>query len=223
MSYEIVTVDWNKKQTRVWRHWVNKYCPTAKIRTIPDTKPIPWCWSGGKISCFNYWFETDRIIYLDTDTIVTHDLEPLFDMMGDCKFAASSKIPLYRLEERNKREIMELEGQIEFKHPPIGWSSGMLMLKGYDPERLYDGWKGMMEWPLYPSRFRGHQLSDEFAMAFFMAHEFERDEIWDIPLEIHGNIVGKRTFFGDAEVPWVLHYHKPQRLERHKLEHYLDV
>ena len=94
MSYEIITVDWNPEQTRIWRYWVNKHCPTAKVYTIQDTKPVPWCWSGGKINCFLYGFETDRVMYMDTDTIVTRDLEPLFEMMGDAKISVSRDIPL---------------------------------------------------------------------------------------------------------------------------------
>ena len=221
--YEIITVDWNPEQTRIWRYWIAKHCPTAKVYTIPDTKPVPWCWSGGKLDCFLYGFKGNRVMYMDTDVIVTHDLEPVWDMMGDCKFAASSKIPLYRMERSKRVQINGIREHIDFKHSPIGWSSGMLMMKGYDPEALHEGWKGMMDFPPFQAGFKGHQMTEEFALSLFMAHEFEREEIWDIPLEVHGNIVGKRMFFGEATVPWVLHYHKPQRLKRHKLEAYLDV
>ena len=220
MTYEIISCDWNKEQTVLWMRWIIKNCPTANIYTIPDTTPVPGCWSCGKLNCFTHEFETDRIMYMDTDTIVTRDLEPLWDEMGDCKFAASSKIPLFRLETGKRKQINDARKQMNFKHDPIGWSSGMLMLKGYDPKRLYEGWIKIMRSPDFQRGFGRNQLTEEFALSLFMACEFEKEEIWDIPLEVHGNICGGRHF-GGAKVPAVIHYHKPVRLRKEGLGEYL--
>ena len=221
MTYEIIAVDWNKEQTRIWRHHVEKWCPGARITTIPDTRPIPHCWSSGKLACFSY-SENPNLIYMDTDVIVTHDLKDVFDLMGDAKIGVSFGIQLNRFEKQKSRQIAELKEGIGYRWPPIGVSSGLMVLKGVDPSVVYDGWMTMMEYPPFRTAFKRARLEEEYALSLWLAHAYDRDEIYDIPLSVHGNICGGRHFGGVA-VPWAIHYHKPERLKKYGMGGYLNI
>lgn len=219
-TYDIITVRWNEPQYKVWRHWVDRTCPTAKVHWIPDTKPFPWNWAGGKVPCFDYGFDTRRVIYIDTDTIVTHDLEPVFEMMGDCKVGASYQIPKYVFQKMYKKEIENLKPMIPYKFPPISVSSGMIVTT--EPDVLYEAWAGIKNFAAVKRAFGKHRQFNEFTLSLALTWLYERDEVWDIPLEIHGNIISKR-YFGNCMEPWVIHYHRPERLINQRLGKWLDV
>ena len=128
MSYEIISVDWNPEQTKIWRYWISKNCPTAKVYMIPDRRPFRFCWSGAKIDCWLYGFEGKRVIYLDTDTVVTRDMEEVFDMMGDCPIGASLNLKLDRLMTRYKDLMPEMRERYKLKiYNPPNISSGMII------------------------------------------------------------------------------------------------
>lgn len=222
MTYDIITVNWKPAQTRIWRYWAEKHCPTANIRTIPDRKPVPWCWSGGKIACFAEKFETDRIIYMDTDIIVTHDLEEIWDMMGESSVGVSLDIPAQKFHTRFAKQINDLASQIGYNWPPHAMSSGFIALKGYSPHWLYQGWLGMMEWGEFHARFRRQQLEEEFALALWLSHDVKQEDVWNIPLSLHGNICGGRNF-GGVDVPWAIHYHRPNRLQKYGMDEWLKI
>ena len=211
VEYEIITVDWKPEQTRIWRHWVSTFCPNAKIITIPDTKPIKWSWSAGKIDCFLWGFETDRIIYMDTDVIVTHDLEELFDLMGDAVISASSAIPLRQTVKVHKKLYEKIAPHFQYKYGPVNFSSGLIALKGFDPMTVYEGWRAVLEFPPFVDVFKKRKVAEEEALSVWMATHFEEDQIHHQPYEIHGNICGKK-YFGDTNQPWAIHYHRPKRL-----------
>ena len=106
MKYDIVSVGWNKRQADIWLYYINKHCPEAHVTLIPDNRPIPWCWSSGKIDCFKQKFKTDKIIYMDTDCIVTADLFHIFKDMGNCIIGLSDKItprPYFKKKQTGKR------------------------------------------------------------------------------------------------------------------------
>ena len=210
-TYDLITVRWKEDQYRVWRHWVDKTCPTARVHWIPDTKPFPWNWAGGKVPCFDYGFETGRVIYMDTDTIVTHDLEPVFDMMGDCKVGASYQIPKYSFQGRKKGDLRTLNKMIPYKFQPNSVSSGMIIT--LEPDALYQAWYAMNTFPAVRRAFGKDRPFNEYTLSMTLTWLYEKDEVWDIPLEVHGNIISK-TDFGNCDIPWVIHYHKPERLEK---------
>ena len=224
MSYEIITVSWNPEQTRIWRHWVNKNCPTAKVYTIPDRKPFRRCWSGGKIDCWLYGFEGKRVIYLDTDTIVTTDLEPVFDMMGDAKIAVSLELKQDRLKRKFGPVVEQFRERGPFRiHNPPNISSGMIALKDYDPELLYGMWADIMNDALFIEELMGHYTSEEYAIALAVARMFRIKDVWPLPGHVHGNIHHGNKQFGGTKRPMVIHYHRPAWLVRHHLEEYLNV
>jgi hypothetical protein len=224
--YDIVTCDWNAEQTRIWRHYVEKNCPDANIVTVPDEKPVPWCWSGGKLNCFRdpSLFRTDRIIYLDTDTIVTEDLGFVFKEMGRAKIGLSHKIEVLKIHIRKKDKVRALAGCFAARSPLEHPSSGMIILKGTSPRDLYDGWFGVMEYRPFVRQFKGFPLADEASLMFWVSSYFLPHEVWDIPLQIHANLRKKGHLdSGGRNVPSVIHYHAAKRLISHGLGGYLRV
>ncbi len=223
MTYEIVTVDYIPEQTRVWRHWVNKNCPGVKVHTIPDRRPFRRCWSGAKIECWMYGFEGRRIIYLDTDTIVTRDMEEVFDLMGDAKIAASTELKQDRLKRKFPEVVEELRTdwkRFRIYNPP-NTSSGMVVLKDFDPELFFGMWAEVMEDPIFGKKLLGHYTSEEYALSLAIARNFPIKHFWSIPHRIHGNVFYRKTNFGGANPPMVIHYHKPLWLMWLGMEEYL--
>jgi len=224
-DYEIITVNWQPKQTAIWLHYVEKNCPDAKVYTIPDDKPVPWCWSGGKINCFAWPFETKRVIYLDTDTLVTRDLGFVFDEMQGACIGLSSEIEIFKFHITMRPQVEKFGKRgYEYNWPPCAFSSGMMVLKGYDATALYAGWLNTMQWPPFLELFGKHTLADEIGLGLWLAHDLESaDDVWHIPVEVHGNVLGGKTHFGKVETPAVIHYHKEARLRKAGLGKWLDM
>jgi len=223
-TFDLISVNWNEEQARVWLHWVKRHCPTAAVHLVKDTKPVPWCWSSGKLNCFKYDdFQTDRIIYLDTDTIVTKDLEFVFDEMGDCCVGLSSDIEIYKFHKVMRKQVESFSAFYDYNWPPKAWSSGMMVLKGMDPMELHEGWMHTMLFPPFRKIFPRHQLLDEIALGLWLTNWLPKEDmIWDIPKPVHGNVI-KKPDFGGAKVPAVIHYHKPERLKRNGMDKWLKI
>jgi hypothetical protein len=161
---------------------------------------------------------------MDTDTIVTHDLGEIFDKMGDRTLAMSSGIELRSAMQKQRQKIARLGKLVTYHWPPVHFSSGLMALKGYPPEELAEGWRLVMEWGPFVDEFRRYSLAEEMALGVYLSCVVEDPEtIYHIPYEIHGNLLGGKKIFGSADIPWVIHYHKPERLKRAKLERYLEV
>jgi hypothetical protein len=204
-TYDIVSVDWNPQQTKLWRYHIGKTCPTANVITIPDNKPIPWNWSSGKIDCFGCDFRfPERVIYLDTDTIVQEDLEPLFDRMGEAEIGISSHITPERLQLPKDENAEQAFGLSE---RPTHYSSGFVVLKGWEPKMLQEGWFAASYLPAL-QRYKRSRLFEEYVFSYFVAYTGKR--VWEMGPEIHGNILRKPLF----DKTMVIHYHKPERLKR---------
>jgi alpha-N-acetylglucosamine transferase len=81
-TFDIVTVNWNQPQTTLWMRHVEKHCPEANIIFVSEGDLKKLCWSCPKIGSLLADFKhPNRVIYMDTDTIVMADLEELFDLM----------------------------------------------------------------------------------------------------------------------------------------------
>jgi hypothetical protein len=132
---------------------------------------------------------------------------------------ASSRIPLTKLERRYPtqfKDMLQATGARRFIH----YSTGMIILNGYPPERLYRGWAGLYEFPRFKRLFGRNHFADEISFSLWVEKDIGAGAIWDIPLEVHGNICG-RTYFGKKDIPDVIHYHKPHRLRSFGLGHLL--
>ncbi|MDY6935644.1 MAG: hypothetical protein SVZ03_15660 [Spirochaetota bacterium] len=217
-KYDIITVDWNAEQTELWLYYVERHCPDSRIILIPDEKPIPWCWSGGKLNCFKQKFESHRIIYMDTDTIVFRDMYPIFEMMDEALLGFSTKIISHSSDYRNRKgsicnDLIMLSNFFGFRKLPIHRSTGMIILNKYDPLRLYEGWKLMFDYVSSFNNIKDDPFVDEIAMSYWIAYDSNEDGkgIWDIPLDIH------RVKWRDIDdlsvvAPMVFHYHSIERL-----------
>ena len=211
-DYSIVSVDWKPEQTKLWLHHVKKNCPDAEIVLIKDEKPIPWNWASGKINCFKQKFATDRIIYMDTDTIVTRDLGFIFDNMGEATVGATSAIPIHPFNKR--RDIIKA---LKPLGPlPTHFSTGLIALQAKNPPAFASLWQDM-----YPV-IRKHLPGDHYMNEITFSYLVREMNTHDIPLEVHGNICGKK-YFGNTEIPAVIHYHKPARLRNFGLDKYIDI
>ena len=225
MKYDIISVDWDHKQTEIWLHYVEKNCPEAHVTLIPDSRPIPWSWSGGKLDCFKQDFKTDKIIYMDTDTIVTKDLYHVFEDMGDCTIGLSDEItpkPYHISNAQAKKGIAEMWRLLSPHFPPEHFSSGMIVVRGDYAPRLYERWMAMMIYPPFLELFKGFKLAEEMSLMCIMANDFEREQIYNIPLEVHGNLLGRTMRSGTAEIPEVIHYHQASRARKFELGHYFE-
>lgn len=217
-TYDIITVDWKPKETRIWRHYVEKNCPTANIYTIKDTKPYPWNWASGKLNVFDYPLShPDRFIYLDTDTIVTTDLEPIFDMMGDAQLSASGSITPDHL--RLKEDTMMLE-ELGLAEVPVHYNSGFTVWKGIDPAEISIHWKALYEFE-YMRPMRKARTFNEFCLSYMVA--FLGLKVWDQPANVHANLCGRYTNYNRGDGAMVIHYHKPERLDLVRLGGLLNV
>lgn len=216
--YDIITVDWSPPQTKIWKHWIKLNCPNAFVHTIPDTKPIHYNWASGKLNCFRYPdFKTDKVLYLDTDTIVTKDPVHVFDDMGSSIIALSNNLtdnPQHGIDEV-ARKIKIIENQIDFLFPPEHFSSGMMALKREHLSWLYESWYWMMQQRIFKNLFEKDIPAGEIALMFVLASTLDRDQIYNIPLEVHGVLEKDRKRFGETELPEVMHYHNLGLLNKH--------
>lgn len=223
MDYEIVTVDWNPEQTRVWRYWVEKNCPTAKITMIKDKKPFKYCWSGGKVDCFKV-ATNKKTIYLDTDTIVTGDLSCVFPLMGGQPFGASQRLKMDRLKVNYPKIMPKIHHIFSLNMQPPNTSSGMLICNDFDPLALYEAWFEVMNNRFFQMNLGRHYTSEEYALSIACAKLFETpDQVWDIPYEIHANVFGNKFDKGSGIIPYVIHYHKRSWAKMHRLELDKDI
>ena len=225
MKYTLTSVDWNPEQTKVWLHHARKNCPTANIVLVPDSKPIPDCWSCGKLECFNQDFETENILYLDTDTIITHDLKEVFYIMEDSRKSIGlspwsnfqgltrySKQGPLRSRHKSKKFINGFSYS-QYRH----YSSGMIATIECH-KQFYEAWMTFCKIMKRNKEFSRHKLFEEIALSLLVC-SLKSNSVWNIPAEIHNNILNKHTTINPF--PWVIHYHKPERLKRCKLERYL--
>lgn len=230
-TYDIITVDWNPEQTRIWRHYVEKNCPTANIITIPDNKPIPWNWSSGKIDCFKYEFShPGRVVYMDTDVIVTGDVEPWVDetQRQGCDMSASTLLPKVGKPKNWFHRFPEITEKacslFDVDRFPRHFSTGFMVFIDYDFDGLHEGWMRSMELPKFREMLQKTLVYEEFAFSLWI--ESQDDKVLDMPLEIHGNLLGNVKYFGtctNENPPLVLHYHKPPRLIKAGLKGFLNV
>ena len=225
-TYDIISCSWHYQQTKVWLHHVRKHCPDAAIHLIPDSKPVPWCWSGGKLDCFSYdKFKTNRVIYMDTDTIVTKDLDFVFDDMEDRKVGLSSRIEIKPFDKQNHgiKWIQKMSRHCNWHFRPIHYSSGMMVFKDTSLYDLWQPWFSMMFYKPFLEICKGYALAEEASLAFVVPQLYKEEEIYHIPYETHGNLLGGRKWFGGAEYAAVIHYHKTIRLKKHGLEKFLEI
>jgi hypothetical protein len=157
---------------------------------------------------------------MDTDTIVFSDLEKYFSIIQEAgKFLGlSSKICLKKNPvdwRRGVAALRALENEHNFKTENyVHYSSGMMIFAGYPPSRLHGKWCLLMSDRNF-SEIRRTQLFDEITLSCLLACDNGDKIVWDIPLEVHGNLLGGRKYFGSAHLPEVLHYHNLDRLARH--------
>lgn len=213
-TYTIVTCDWNPTQTKMWLHYVEKNCPNAQILLIPDIKPVPFCWSSGKLGCFfqdtmDRMHHRNKLIYLDTDTIVLRDLYPLFEKMGDCFIGSGLSIVPDSLIKAMKKN-----------HPGyLHLSSGMLLFNDMRLSILSREWMRLMFSEKIIKEYKWHSLYEEYCLSLAVENIGLKKYVWDIPLSIHGNILSGCKFGGESK-PWVIHYHNLARLWKFGLGHY---
>ena len=221
MKYDIISVDWNPGQTDLWLHYVKKNCPEAYVTLIPDEKPVPWHWAAGKINCFKQVFETDCVIYLDTDTIVTCDLSFVFDELGGRILGAAtspSVCPYYK-RRGISQSLRPLADNLGIKDMPGHYNSGFIVTRMHkdDLPSFAAAWEEMHH-TVKKYIGKDHYM-DEIALSFLIEAIGEQ---WDIPPEIHGNVCG-RKIFGTSNKPAVIHYHKTERLGKFGLGEYLCI
>jgi hypothetical protein len=229
-SYDLVTVNWHPRQTKVWKFHVKQSCPQANVVLLPNKKMFEWNWSSGKLCCFKYLDELKhpgRFIYVDTDTIITHELADIFDRMDDAVLSLSSDIPATggmsrwaKPEAREARAGCDLAFGLDPAENIVHYSSGLMALRGLDPRELGEKWAAAMIYPMLRARFGRALVYEEIALSYVIAAD--RIPVHHQPLWMHGNIL-RRAFFGHCRAPWVIHYHNERRLRAQRLERYLDI
>lgn len=175
-KYTIATVDWNKEQTKVWEGFVRDKCPAADVVKIKDQRPFPDIPVAGILGVFDEPFKTDHVAYLDTDTIVFKDLEPLFEFMGSrYKIGITSQFAMFPDQGTFKQLYTPvlLFNDCRDRIPLLGKALRKTIKEMYSKE-LY-----LHKIDMYTEVAISHCLYDVFA----------EDEIWDFPSEIVTNIV----------------------------------
>ena len=219
MKYDIISVDWNPGQTDLWLHYVKKNCPEAYVTLIPDEKPIPRNWASGKINCFEQDFETEKVIYMDTDTIVTRDLGFVFKELGSRLVGAATAPSIRPFHERKHvvDALRPLALNLGMKGLPGHYNSGFIVTN-MPKEGLplfAAAWKHM--YTTVGKYLKDDHYMNEITLSFLLESSLDP---WDIPPEIHGNVCGRKIFGTSAE-PAVIHYHREERLGRFELGGYL--
>ena len=108
------------------------------------------------------------------------------------------------------------------RFPPEHFSSGMIAVRGDYAPNLHKRWLAMMEYPPFLRIFKNFKLADEMSLMCLMANDFERNQIYNIPLEVHGNLLGRTVRSGEVDIPEVIHYHKINRARSLGFTHCFD-
>ena len=226
MAFDLVTIDWNPKQTALWRYHVEKHCPGANIILLPQQPKLrELCWSCPKIAAL--WITPQnpgRFLYMDTDTIVFDDLEVLFDLMpeerhlGVTRYSTFPSCPRrnegdfpkrgsYKLKyERHLEKFGLQEGQ--YRH----YSTGMIVGRNFAMEQLADDWLDASRFFREEQVYKKHKLFEELSFSFLLS-SFYSELVWEMPLWVHTNILNKHKEMV-PEKAMVLHYHHTRRLAR---------
>ena len=217
-EYTIVGVDYNERETVPWLKFIADNCPRAQVVTINDTRPVGGCTTCAKMLTFNMQniARPDRVIFLDSDTLVFKDLGPVFSIMGKSVVGVS-------LKDRTEMDLFEFHRFASLRLPlhdamrvlgiekkPTYYMSGMIVLKGADPRVFAHGWANMTNIlnKIPPQNF----YYDEITLSFWLAAYFDEENIWRIPGNVHddGWLRSEQDYrFEDI---WVLHYHDAKRL-----------
>ena len=227
-SYDIVTVDWNKNQTAMWKYYIEKNCPTANIITLPESRPVKWSRFSSKMNIllFDKYKHPDRIMYTDTDCLITDDLLPLFEYMEECDFDMAASVdflprmnPFTGKHAKNSETMAMVKAYMGVTEFPHQYSSGMLLFRpGVDRKELYDKWMVNFTDELLMKHWGGISIMEEIALSYVLqAIDYK---MWYLPREVHGNVL-RKSDFGSVKVPMVIHYHKPARLRWCGLECFL--
>ena len=244
---EIVAVDWNPEQTKLWKHHILKHNPSAKIYTEEDVNPLRDTIPGlGILSCYGRKFESSRVLALQTDVIVTGKLSSLFDTMdrlecsigatrtknpqqfkrmGGSKLIGRTEDGRYIGERRNfdfAHALDKLNDKFDVNDVPF-YTSGVVAFNEYIPRDLYKGVKAVVDFSLKHDLFDGDVFLDEVALSYFIAMEVKRGlKIFDVPFSIHG-LVAKSLMFGGVDEPLLIHYHNFPKLKKFGLSKYLEM
>jgi hypothetical protein len=228
VKYDIVTVDWNKDQTALWRRHVERVCQDYNLIIIPEKRRFPSCWSSPKLYCLVEEFQTDRVVYMDTDTIVTRDLGELFRAMGDAELGLSMYLGK---QERLERQcgggecVKEIAKHFGIRGPVTHCPTGLMVFKGMDIERVYMDWCTAFSiietnWPHLPEAAgtKREGWSNEVPFSFWLTSRYSNrwDAVWDIGPPYHTYLVGNEAPPRQTEpIPMILHYHsRPERLKK---------
>lgn len=244
MRYDIVTVDWHPEQTKIWKHYVHKNCPDAAISLVKDTKPLHKITCGMKPKALLYpKFKTGKVVYLDTDTIVTEDLGHLFQEMGDKLFGVTFGFNSSGFTKSKRPKALSDMGWAEKAFKPNNkvrhYFNGMMLFNGFGvrAEKFALDWFNALESFQDNDRFLEERINDEIAMAYVVHRHYPPETIWEIPLSVHCNIA-KTTKAGGCyphfsrgygasvkipPLPHVLHYHGREFLQPFGLEKLLDI
>jgi len=243
-DFEIISVDWNRAQTAMWAESIAKHNNRKySIYTIPDTSLVPGIPGWMKINCFRYPFETDRVLYMDTDTLVTGDLWKIFEEMDNGGHTAGfTAIPGtlgtkhgFKLlgREDDGRYVSEKSsyGKMSRYWPAfcndIGldpcelsyWTSGVIAFNKYPIMHFYHKAMEMKRLVKEKGYWPDEVFQEEIVLSAYV-HKFilpKDGAIWRIPREIHGLLDAKKKDFGTATKPLIIHYHNMRRLRRHGL------
>ena len=150
------------------------------------------------------------------------DLGQVFKDMGDHVFAASSAqpVPPFQKAPWGKRWFNATKDHFEFNYTPVHFNGGMLVMNGYEPERLGEGIESFFQHRAWRKALGGYDLTDEAALSYWLATDLQYNQIYHIPLEVFGNLTHKRAFFGKGrKIPPFVHFHDPSRLKTVDLYH----
>jgi hypothetical protein len=199
---------------------------------IPDLKPFPKSWSGGKVSCFAQDFETERIIYVDTDTIITKDLEPIFDYMDQEGYDIGLSLRIggqgrWVYLAGSMSVVRRIAAELRLNNHIRQTPTGVMFLNGLDPKRMYEEWCEMYRYleKAHPYLTRG-KWSNEVPFAFWLAARYQgnMEKVWDLPHKVHHQLYSRDKYGLDkSDLPFIIHYHQPRRLQANGLGHLTRV
>lgn len=230
-SYDLISVNWNLEQTEAWLASALVNAPGATVGLIRDKKPLPWCWSGGKLGFEDFPFTARRAIYTDTDVLFLRPLELVWDLMPKESFIGVTHYTEWHgcTKEREQRHIMAggpvkkaaayqafgLSPDAPYRH----YSSGMLVFRDPNPRHFYRTWMAacnLLKDTGFPSNFR---MFEEVALSLLLM-KMGPTLVWKMPLSIHNNILNstpRDIYDAEEKIPIALHYHKRARIAKHDL------
>jgi len=229
--YDLISVDWNPEQTAVWLASVKRNCPAANVILVPDTKPIPECWSSGKLGFKDATFENPRrVVYMDTDTLcLGPDVGGIFERMPAGAFIGVTRYTTWwACTERSEAGFINAGGPakkaavyrafgLEEGTPYRHFSSGMLVLKDHDPRSFFQMWFDAsirLKEAGFPV---GFTLFEEVALSLLLT-QLDNGVVFHLPKQVHNNILNSTPpteYDAKHKFPWVLHYHKRSRIQKH--------